>query len=63
MVLIFFQSLMASSDYHLNILLAFENRDENQLPVVPPDKLEEMKRRSVTVLLHSCPVHVQQQCR
>lgn len=54
---------MASSDYHLNILLAFENRDENQLPVVPPDKLEEMKRRFVTVLLHSRPVHVQQQRR
>ncbi|XP_038193388.1 nesprin-2 isoform X4 [Arvicola amphibius] len=45
-----FKSLMASSDYHLNILLAFENRDENQLPVVPPDKLEEMKRRINNIL-------------
>ncbi|OBS72140.1 hypothetical protein A6R68_13282, partial [Neotoma lepida] len=41
------QSLMGSSDHHLNILLAFENRDENHLPVVPPDKLKEMKRRSI----------------
>ncbi|XP_026635286.1 nesprin-2 isoform X2 [Microtus ochrogaster] len=45
-----FKSLMASSDYHLNILLAFENRDEKQLPVVPPDKLEEMKRRVSNIL-------------
>ncbi|XP_075804010.1 nesprin-2 isoform X6 [Microtus pennsylvanicus] len=45
-----FKSLMASSDYHWNILLAFENRDENQLLVVPPDKLEEMKRRVNNIL-------------
>ncbi|CAO2586640.1 Syne2, partial [Lemmus lemmus] len=45
-----FKSLMASSDYHLNTLLAFENRDENHLPVVPPDKLEEMKRRIDNIL-------------
>lgn len=63
MLLIFFQSLMASSDYHLNILLAFENRDENQLLVVPPDKLEELKRRFVTVLFQNRPAHVQQQHR
>ncbi|KAL1790760.1 nesprin-2 isoform X2 [Sigmodon hispidus] len=45
-----FKSLMSSSDYHLNILLAFENRDENNLPVVPPDKLEEMKTRINNIL-------------
>ncbi|XP_040598842.1 nesprin-2 isoform X2 [Mesocricetus auratus] len=45
-----FKSLMGSSDYHSNTLLAFENRDENHLPVVPPDKLEEMKRRLNTIL-------------
>lgn len=43
---------MGSSDYHSNVLLAFENQDENHLPVVPPDKLEEMKGRFVTVLFH-----------
>ncbi|XP_051051966.1 nesprin-2 [Phodopus roborovskii] len=46
----FFKSLMGSSDYHSNILLAFDNRDENHLPVVPPDKLEEMRRRLKTIL-------------
>uniref|UniRef100_A0A8C3X5K7 Nesprin-2 n=1 Tax=Catagonus wagneri TaxID=51154 RepID=A0A8C3X5K7_9CETA len=40
-----FQSLMDKYDCHLNTLLAFENRDENHLPLVPPNKLEEMKRR------------------
>ncbi|EGV99759.1 Nesprin-2 [Cricetulus griseus] len=45
-----FKSLMGSSDYHSNILLTFENQDESRLPVVPPDKLEEMKRRLNTIL-------------
>ncbi|XP_022426107.2 nesprin-2 isoform X3 [Delphinapterus leucas] len=40
-----FQSLMDKFDCHLNTLLTFENRDEKYLPLVPPNKLEEMKRR------------------
>uniref|UniRef100_A0A8C4MDW9 Spectrin repeat containing nuclear envelope protein 2 n=1 Tax=Equus asinus asinus TaxID=83772 RepID=A0A8C4MDW9_EQUAS len=40
-----FKSLMDKFDCHLNTLLAFENRDEKHLPLVPPNKLEEMKRR------------------
>ncbi|XP_035866765.1 nesprin-2 isoform X3 [Phyllostomus discolor] len=40
-----FKSLMDQADCHSNSLLAFENRDEKQLPLVPPYKLEEMKRR------------------
>ncbi|KAL6049704.1 hypothetical protein STEG23_021217, partial [Scotinomys teguina] len=45
-----FKSLMGSSDYHSNTLYAFENQDENRLPVVPPDKLEEMRRRISNIL-------------
>ncbi|XP_051003413.1 nesprin-2 [Acomys russatus] len=45
-----FKSLMGSIDYHSNILLAFENCDESSLPVVPPDKLEEMRRRINSIL-------------
>nr|XP_045011461.1 nesprin-2 isoform X3 [Jaculus jaculus] len=45
-----FKSLMDSFDYHLNILLTFENRDEKHLPLVPPKKLEEMKRRFNSIL-------------
>uniref|UniRef100_A0A671DRX2 Nesprin-2 n=2 Tax=Rhinolophus ferrumequinum TaxID=59479 RepID=A0A671DRX2_RHIFE len=40
-----FKSLMDKFDCHLNTLLAFENRDEKHLPLVPPYKLEEMRRR------------------
>ncbi|XP_058511514.1 nesprin-2 isoform X4 [Ochotona princeps] len=40
-----FKSLMDEWDHNLNTLTAFENRDEKHLPLVPPDKLEEMKRR------------------
>uniref|UniRef100_A0A8C9AHQ9 Spectrin repeat containing nuclear envelope protein 2 n=1 Tax=Prolemur simus TaxID=1328070 RepID=A0A8C9AHQ9_PROSS len=40
-----FKSLMDRFDCYSNILLTFENRDEKHLPLVPPNKLEEMKRR------------------
>uniref|UniRef100_A0A2K6FJQ6 Nesprin-2 n=1 Tax=Propithecus coquereli TaxID=379532 RepID=A0A2K6FJQ6_PROCO len=40
-----FKNLMDRFDCYLNILLTFENRDEKHLPLVPPNKLEEMKRR------------------
>uniref|UniRef100_A0A673TZC2 Spectrin repeat containing nuclear envelope protein 2 n=1 Tax=Suricata suricatta TaxID=37032 RepID=A0A673TZC2_SURSU len=39
------KNLMDKFDCHLNTLLAFENRDEKNLPLVPPKKLEEMKTR------------------
>ncbi|XP_036887040.1 nesprin-2 isoform X2 [Sturnira hondurensis] len=45
-----FKSLMDKFDCHSNSLLAFENRDEKQLPLVPPCKLEEMKRRISDIL-------------
>lgn len=45
---------MDKFDCHLNTLLAFENRDENHLPLVPPEKLEEMKRRFVPPSFHHC---------
>ncbi|KAM5175710.1 nesprin-2 isoform 1-T2 [Callospermophilus lateralis] len=40
-----FKSLMDRSDYHSSILMAFENKDEEHLPLVPLNTLEEMKRR------------------
>ncbi|XP_073923916.1 nesprin-2 isoform X5 [Castor canadensis] len=45
-----FKSLMDRLDYHSNILLSFENKDEKHLPLVPPKKLEEMKRRINNIL-------------
>uniref|UniRef100_K7E389 Spectrin repeat containing nuclear envelope protein 2 n=1 Tax=Monodelphis domestica TaxID=13616 RepID=K7E389_MONDO len=40
-----FKSLMDEFDRHLSSLLKFENKDEQHMPMVPPDKLEEMRRR------------------
>ncbi|XP_053529343.1 nesprin-2 isoform X1 [Artibeus jamaicensis] len=45
-----FKSLMDKCDCHSNSLLAFENRDEEQLPLVPPCKLEELERRISDIL-------------
>nr|XP_055217996.1 nesprin-2 isoform X8 [Gorilla gorilla gorilla] len=45
-----FKSLMDRFEHHSNILLTFENKDENHLPLVPPNKLEEMKRRINNIL-------------
>lgn len=45
-----FKNLMDRFDYHSNILLTFENKDEKDLPLVPPDKLEEMRRRLNNIL-------------
>ncbi|XP_004681849.1 PREDICTED: nesprin-2 isoform X2 [Condylura cristata] len=45
-----FKNLMDKFDYHSNTLLEFENMDENHLPLVPPEKLEELKRRINNIL-------------
>uniref|UniRef100_G1NLB5 Spectrin repeat containing nuclear envelope protein 2 n=1 Tax=Meleagris gallopavo TaxID=9103 RepID=G1NLB5_MELGA len=40
-----FKGLMNCFDSHLETLQSFENKDENNMPLVVPEKLEEMKRR------------------
>ncbi|XP_008061512.1 nesprin-2 [Carlito syrichta] len=45
-----FKHLMDRFDCHSNSLLTFENRDENHLLLVPPNKLDEMKRRINNIL-------------
>ncbi|OXB54356.1 hypothetical protein ASZ78_006237 [Callipepla squamata] len=40
-----FKGLMNSFDSHLDALQSFENKDEKNMPLVVPEKLEEMKRR------------------
>ncbi|XP_045666543.1 nesprin-2 isoform X3 [Ursus americanus] len=44
------KNLMDKCDCHWSTLLAFENRDEQHLPLVPPKKLEEMKGRINNIL-------------
>ncbi|XP_076978529.1 nesprin-2 isoform X1 [Tamandua tetradactyla] len=53
-----FKSLMDKIDCHSNTLLAFENRDEKHLPLIPPQKLEEMKRR-INILGENCIPHLE----
>ncbi|XP_010601296.1 nesprin-2 isoform X1 [Fukomys damarensis] len=45
-----FKNLKDRFEYHSNILLAFEKKDDEQLPLVPPNKLEEMKSRLNNIL-------------
>ncbi|KAM6171021.1 nesprin-2 [Erethizon dorsatum] len=45
-----FKDLMDRFDHHSNILLAFENKDGEHLPLVPPNRLEEMRRRLNSIL-------------
>uniref|UniRef100_A0A8C2T0X3 Spectrin repeat containing nuclear envelope protein 2 n=1 Tax=Coturnix japonica TaxID=93934 RepID=A0A8C2T0X3_COTJA len=40
-----FKGLMNSFDSHLDTLQSFENKDEKNMPLIVPEKLEEMKRR------------------
>uniref|UniRef100_A0A2K6JTW1 Spectrin repeat containing nuclear envelope protein 2 n=1 Tax=Rhinopithecus bieti TaxID=61621 RepID=A0A2K6JTW1_RHIBE len=54
-----FKSLMDRFAHHSNILLTFENRDENHLPLVPPNKLEEMKRRINNILEKKFILHLE----
>ncbi|XP_005399199.1 PREDICTED: nesprin-2 isoform X3 [Chinchilla lanigera] len=45
-----YKNLLDRFDSHSNSLLAFENKDKEHLPLVPPDKLEEMRRRLNIIL-------------
>uniref|UniRef100_A0A670I6Q1 Spectrin repeat containing nuclear envelope protein 2 n=1 Tax=Podarcis muralis TaxID=64176 RepID=A0A670I6Q1_PODMU len=45
------QSLMDHFKDHLEMLQSFENRDEAGMPLVPPQKLEEMRRRFSSIQL------------
>ncbi|XP_061854786.1 nesprin-2 isoform X2 [Colius striatus] len=44
-VIVIFKGLMDCFDSHLDALQSFKNEDEKNMPLVYPEKLEEMKRR------------------
>uniref|UniRef100_A0A8C3BV29 Spectrin repeat containing nuclear envelope protein 2 n=1 Tax=Cairina moschata TaxID=8855 RepID=A0A8C3BV29_CAIMO len=44
-IIVTFKGLMDCFDSHLDTLQSFENKDEKNMPLVVPEKLEEMKRR------------------
>ncbi|NXG80559.1 SYNE2 protein, partial [Baryphthengus martii] len=50
-IIIIFKGLMDCFDSHFNTLLSFKNEDEKNMPLVLPEKLEEMKRRLFSNIL------------
>ncbi|XP_063189611.1 nesprin-2 isoform X1 [Chroicocephalus ridibundus] len=44
-IIVMFKGLMSCFDSHLDTLQSFKNEDEKNMPLVLPEKLEEMKRR------------------
>ncbi|KAI1237534.1 Nesprin-2, partial [Lamprotornis superbus] len=44
-IIVIFKGLMDCFDSHLDTLQSFKNEDEKNMPLVLPEKLEEMKRR------------------
>ncbi|XP_064317024.1 nesprin-2 [Phalacrocorax carbo] len=44
-IIVIFKGLMDCFDSHLDALQSFKNEDEKNMPLVLPEKLEEMKRR------------------
>ncbi|XP_058716797.1 nesprin-2 [Poecile atricapillus] len=44
-IIVIFKGLMDCFDSHLDTLQSFKNEDEKNMPLVVPEKLEEMKRR------------------
>ncbi|NXT55069.1 SYNE2 protein, partial [Pluvianellus socialis] len=44
-IIVIFKGLMDCFDSHFNTLQSFKNEDEKNMPLVLPEKLEEMKRR------------------
>ncbi|NXI70462.1 SYNE2 protein, partial [Anseranas semipalmata] len=44
-IIVIFKGLMDCFDSHLDTLQSFKNTDEKNMPLVVPEKLEEMKRR------------------
>ncbi|OWK58801.1 Nesprin-2 [Lonchura striata] len=48
-IIVIFKGLMDCFDSHLDTLQSFKNEDEKNMPLVLPEKLEEMKRRFTNI--------------
>ncbi|XP_071413447.1 nesprin-2 isoform X2 [Pithys albifrons albifrons] len=53
-IIVIFKGLMDCFDSHLDTLQSFKNEDENNVPLVLPEKLEEMKRRFSNIRFTNC---------
>ncbi|NXC37840.1 SYNE2 protein, partial [Penelope pileata] len=52
-IIVIFKGLMNCFDSHLDTLQSFKNKDEKNMPLVVPEKLEEMKRRLNNIRFNS----------
>ncbi|XP_054017708.1 nesprin-2 [Dryobates pubescens] len=52
--IVIFKGLMDCFDCHLATLQSFKNEDEKNMPLVLPEKLDEMKRRFSNICFTSC---------
>ncbi|XP_054681925.1 nesprin-2 isoform X1 [Grus americana] len=52
-IIVIFKGLMDCFDSHLDTLQSFKNEDEKNMPLVLPEKLEEMKRRFSNISTNS----------
>ncbi|NXK56413.1 SYNE2 protein, partial [Chauna torquata] len=48
-IIVTFKGLMDCFESHLDTLQSFKNKDEKNMPLVVPEKLQEMKRRSLNI--------------
>ncbi|KAM9290997.1 nesprin-2 [Morus bassanus] len=53
-IIVIFKGLMDCFDSHLDTLQSFKNEDEKNMPLVLPEKLEEMKRRFSNIHFTNC---------
>ncbi|NXQ33487.1 SYNE2 protein, partial [Alaudala cheleensis] len=54
-IIVIFKGLMDCFDSHLDTLQSFKNEDEKNMPLVLPEKLEEMKRRLFSNIRSTSP--------
>ncbi|XP_075359887.1 nesprin-2 isoform X2 [Mycteria americana] len=53
-IIVIFKGLIDCFDFHLDTLQSFKNEDEKNMPLVLPEKLEEMKRRFSSIRFTNC---------
>ncbi|KAM8807307.1 nesprin-2 [Eudromia elegans] len=61
-IIVIFKGLMDCFDSHLDTLQSFKNEDEKNMPLVLPEKLEEMKRRLSNVQFTNSNTFLEYHC-
>ncbi|XP_067151183.1 nesprin-2 [Apteryx mantelli] len=61
-IIVIFKGLMSCFDSHLDTLQSFKNEDEKNMPLVLPEKLEEMKRRFSNIRVTNSNTFLEYHC-